>query len=82
MSPLCPAGELKDGTIEELQQQLRDMMFHLETQQQIQHLLPEARSEIQEGQINIPAGPTESGAGAGAGPPAGQGRRGRGRKRK
>lgn len=53
-------------------------MFHLETQQQIQHLLPEARSEIQEGQINIPAG-----AGAAAGPPAqGQGRRGRGRKRK
>lgn len=62
------------------------MMFHLETQQQIQHLLPEARSEIQEGQINVPAGPAESGAGAGAGagagPPAGQGRRGRGRKRK
>lgn len=80
MSPLCPAGEQKDGAIEELQQQLRDMMFHLETQQQIQHLLPEARSEIQEGQINIPAGPPESGAGAG--PPAGQGRRGRGRKRK
>lgn len=61
-------------------------MFHLETQQQIQHLLPEARSEIQEGQINIPAGPAETGGGArggaGAGPPSGHGRRGRGRKRK
>ncbi|CAG05318.1 unnamed protein product [Tetraodon nigroviridis] len=71
-------GHLKDAAIEELQQQLRDMMFHLETQQQIQHLLPEARSEIQEGQINIAAGPAESSAGAGAG----RGRRGRGRKRK
>ncbi|TNM92109.1 hypothetical protein fugu_019121 [Takifugu bimaculatus] len=73
-------GDLKDVAIEELQQQLRDMMFHLETQQQIEHLLPEARSEIQEGQINIGAGPAESGAGAE--PSSGRGRRGRGRKRK
>lgn len=79
-SPLCPAGDLKDVAIEELQQQLRDMMFHLETQQQIEHLLPEARSEIQEGQINIAASPAESGAGAE--PSSGRGRRGRGRKRK
>lgn len=80
LSPLCPAGDLKDVAVEELQQQLRDMMFHLETQQQIEHLLPEARSEIQEGQINIAAGPAESCAGAG--PPGARGRRGRGRKRK
>lgn len=80
ISCFSPTGDLKDVAIEELQQQLRDMMFHLETQQQIEHLLPEARSEIQEGQINIAAGPTESGAGAG--PSSGRGRRGRGRKRK
>lgn len=69
--------------IGELQEQLRDVMFYLEAQQQIEHLPPEARSEIQEGQINIAAGPSDSAAGpAGAGPSGGRGRRGRGRKRK
>ncbi|XP_035040949.1 BRCA1-associated protein [Hippoglossus stenolepis] len=73
----------KDGTISELQEQLRDVMFYLETQQQIEHLPPEARSEIQEGQINIGASPADSALGsAGAGPSSGRGRRGRGRKRK
>ncbi|CAI5667630.1 unnamed protein product [Oreochromis niloticus] len=73
----------KDGTIAELQEQLRDVMFYLETQQQIEHLPPEARSEIQEGQINIPASPSDGALGsAGAGPSSGRGRRGRGRKRK
>ncbi|XP_034080058.1 BRCA1-associated protein [Gymnodraco acuticeps] len=69
----------KDVAISELQEQLRDVMFYLEAQQQIEHLPPEARSEIQEGQINIGAGPSE---GAGAEPPSSRGRRGRGRKRK
>lgn len=72
-------GECKDMAIAELQEQLRDVMFYLETQQQIEHLPPEARSEIQEGQINIAASPSD---GAGAGPSSGRGRRGRGRKRK
>lgn len=83
---LCiSAGERKDVAIAELQEQLRDVMFYLETQQQIEHLPPEARSEIQEGHINIPAGPAGDGAlgPAGAGPSSsGRGRRGRGRKRK
>lgn len=75
------SGERKDVAIGELQEQLRDVMFYLETQQQIEHLPPEARSEIQEGQINIGAGPADGPAGAG--PSSGRGgRRGRGRKRK
>ncbi|CAN9504561.1 unnamed protein product [Ophioblennius macclurei] len=74
------SGEHKDLTIADLQEQLRDVMFYLETQQQIQHLPPEARSEIQEGHINIPAGPS-NGAPGGGSPPS-RGRRGRGRKRK
>ncbi|XP_034752007.1 BRCA1-associated protein [Etheostoma cragini] len=72
-------GECKDEAIAELKEQLRDVMFYLETQQQIEHLPPEARSEIQEGQINIGASPSDS---AGAGPSSARGRRGRGRKRK
>ncbi|KAA8584271.1 hypothetical protein FQN60_008056 [Etheostoma spectabile] len=72
-------GECKDEAIAELKEQLRDVMFYLETQQQIEHLPPEARSEIQEGQINIGASPSDD---AGAGPSSARGRRGRGRKRK
>lgn len=75
VSCCSPAGDLKDATIVELQEQLRDVMFHLETQQRVEDLLPDARSEIQEGQINIAAGPAES-------PSSVRGRRGRGRKRK
>ncbi|KAG7282116.1 hypothetical protein CRUP_008228 [Coryphaenoides rupestris] len=78
-------GECKDETISELQEQLRDVMFYLETQQQIQHLPPEARSEIQEGQINIAAGPsaTDGSLGAaGEGPSSGRGRRDRAKRRK
>ncbi|XP_056146757.1 BRCA1-associated protein [Lampris incognitus] len=72
----------KDGTIADLQEQLRDVMFYLETQQQIEHLPPEARSEIQEGHINIAASPTDHTLGiAGAGP-SGRGRRGRAKRRK
>lgn len=83
LSGFFPSGELKDMTIGELQEQLRDVMFYLETQQQIEHLPPEARSEIQEGQINIAANPSDSGVGsAGAGASSGRGRRGRGRRRK
>ncbi|XP_040053339.2 BRCA1-associated protein isoform X1 [Gasterosteus aculeatus] len=74
-------GEHKDGAIAELQEQLRDVMFYLEAQQQIEHLPPEARSEIQEGQINIGAGPSDA-AGGGSASTSGRGRRGRGRKRK
>ncbi|XP_068562514.1 BRCA1-associated protein [Cebidichthys violaceus] len=82
------SGEHKDRAISELQEQLRDVMFYLEAQQQIEHLPPEARSEIQEGQINIGASPSDAAGGAG-GPSSssscsssGRGRRGRGRKRK
>ncbi|KAM9841873.1 BRCA1-associated protein [Aulostomus maculatus] len=77
------SGDRKDETIAELQEQLRDVMFYLETQQQIEHLPPEARSEIQEGQINIAASPSDSSVdSAGAGAASARGRRGRGRKRK
>lgn len=78
------SGELKDGTIGELQEQLRDVMFYLEAQQQIEHLPADARSEIQEGQINIgAAAASDDGTGpAGAGAASARGRRGRGRRRK
>ncbi|XP_062340689.1 BRCA1-associated protein isoform X1 [Osmerus eperlanus] len=72
-------GERKDAAIAELQEQLRDVMFYLETQQQIEHLPPEARHEIQEGQINIGANPTNAGAGPSS---VGQGRRGRAKRGK
>ncbi|XP_052463549.1 BRCA1-associated protein [Carassius gibelio] len=47
----------KDGQIAELQEQLRDVMFYLETQQQIDRMSADARQEIQEGQINIASAP-------------------------
>nr|XP_040053339.1 LOW QUALITY PROTEIN: BRCA1-associated protein [Gasterosteus aculeatus aculeatus] len=75
-------GEHKDGAIAELQEQLRDVMFYLEAQEQIEHLPPEARSEIQEGQINIGAGPVGTPPAEAPPPTSGRGRRGRGRKRK
>lgn len=78
-----PSGELKDVTIGELQEQLRDVMFYLEAQQQIEHLPADARSEIQEGQINIGSAASEDGAASvGAGATSARGRRGRGRRRK
>uniref|UniRef100_A0A8D3DUN6 BRCA1-associated protein n=1 Tax=Scophthalmus maximus TaxID=52904 RepID=A0A8D3DUN6_SCOMX len=77
------SGDRMTGTIDELHEQLRDLMFYLDTQQQIEHLPAEARSEIQDGQINIAAGPADGTPGfEGAGPSSGRGRRGRGRKRK
>ncbi|XP_061658121.1 BRCA1-associated protein isoform X3 [Syngnathoides biaculeatus] len=72
------SGERKDRTVAELQDQLRDVMFYLETQQRIRGLPDETRSEIQEGQINIAAGPAADDDAAAAA----RGRRGRGRKRK
>ncbi|XP_070619395.1 LOW QUALITY PROTEIN: BRCA1-associated protein [Erythrolamprus reginae] len=58
--------ERKDLQINEAQEQLRDVMFYLETQQKINHLPAEARQEIQDGQINIPvaspAAPPRAGA--------------------
>ncbi|XP_072310384.1 BRCA1-associated protein [Eucyclogobius newberryi] len=74
--------EHKETTISELQEQLRDVMFYLETQQQIEHLSPEARSEIQDGQINIGASPLDSALSSDGAGPSSRGRRGRGRKRK
>ncbi|KAI7793582.1 BRCA1-associated protein [Triplophysa rosa] len=47
----------KDSQIAELQEQLRDVMFYLETQQQIDRMPADARQEIQEGQINIASAP-------------------------
>lgn len=47
----------KDGQIAELQEQLRDVMFYLETQQQIDRMPADTRQEIQEGQINIASAP-------------------------
>ncbi|CDQ74935.1 BRCA1-associated protein isoform X2 [Oncorhynchus nerka] len=71
-------GERKDGVIAELQEQLRDVMFYLETQQQIEGLPPETRTEIQEGSINIGAAATPA-----PGPSAiGRGRRGRSKRGK
>uniref|UniRef100_A0A667YJI3 BRCA1-associated protein n=1 Tax=Myripristis murdjan TaxID=586833 RepID=A0A667YJI3_9TELE len=73
----------QQNDLPELQEQLRDVMFYLETRQQIEHLPPEARTEIQEGQINIPASPSDSALGtAGAASAAARGRKSRIRKRK
>lgn len=47
----------KDSQISELQEQLRDVMFYLETQQQIDRMPADTRQEIQEGQINIASAP-------------------------
>lgn len=53
----------KDTQIGELQEQLRDVMFYLETQQQISRMPAETRQEIQEGQINIASAPAASTSG-------------------
>lgn len=50
----------KDTQIAELQEQLRDVMFYLETQQQISRMPAETQQEIQEGQINIATAPAAS----------------------
>lgn len=65
--------------INDLREQLKDVMFHLETQQQVEQLPVDARSEIQEGQINIDAGPSDSATDSAL---SGRGRRGRGRRRR
>lgn len=74
LSYLPPPGERKDGVIAELQEQLRDVMFYLETQQQIEGLPPETRTEIQEGHLNIGAAATPA---PGPSTAIGRGRRGR-----
>ncbi|XP_070372170.1 BRCA1-associated protein isoform X4 [Equus asinus] len=55
----------KDLQITEIQEQLRDVMFYLETQQKISHLPAETRQEIQEGQINIAVASASSGPSSG-----------------
>lgn len=72
--------EQKDVQIAEIQEQLRDVMFYLETQQQINHLPAEARQEIQEGQINIPVGSSSGSSAGGSGKPSS--RKGRGKRGK
>uniref|UniRef100_A0A8B9GD59 BRCA1-associated protein n=1 Tax=Amazona collaria TaxID=241587 RepID=A0A8B9GD59_9PSIT len=72
--------EQKDLQISEIQEQLRDVMFYLETQQQINHLPAETRQEIQEGQINIAVASSASSSTAGTGKPSS--RRGRGKRGK
>ncbi|XP_056360671.1 BRCA1-associated protein [Oenanthe melanoleuca] len=72
--------EQKDLQISEIQEQLRDVMFYLETQQKINHLPAETRQEIQEGQINIAVASSASSSTAGTGKPSS--RRGRGKRGK
>ncbi|XP_028597145.1 BRCA1-associated protein isoform X1 [Podarcis muralis] len=72
--------EQKDLQITEVQEQLRDVMFYLETQQKINHLPAEARQEIQDGQINI-AMASSAGSSAG-GPGKSSSRKGRGKRGK
>ncbi|XP_062814462.1 BRCA1-associated protein isoform X1 [Anolis carolinensis] len=71
--------EQKDLQITEVQEQLRDVMFYLETQQKINHLPVEARQEIQDGQINIAMASASSPAGAAGKPLARKGRGKRGK---
>ncbi|NWI85721.1 BRAP protein, partial [Pitta sordida] len=70
--------EQKDLQISEIQEQLRDVMFYLETQQKINHLPAETRQEIQEGQINIAVASSASSSTPGTGKPSS--RRGRGKR--
>uniref|UniRef100_A0A8C9L9E0 BRCA1-associated protein n=1 Tax=Pavo cristatus TaxID=9049 RepID=A0A8C9L9E0_PAVCR len=72
--------EQKDLQISEIQEQLRDVMFYLETQQKINHLPAETRQEIQEGQINIAVASSASSSTGGTGKPSS--RRGRGKRGK
>lgn len=72
--------EQKDLQISEIQEQLRDVMFYLETQQKINHLPAETRQEIQEGQINIAMASSASTPAGGTGKPSS--RRGRGKRGK
>ncbi|NWR91398.1 BRAP protein, partial [Furnarius figulus] len=72
--------EQKDLQISEIQEQLRDVMFYLETQQKINHLPAETRQEIQEGQINIAVASSASSSTVGTGKPSS--RRGRGKRGK
>ncbi|XP_034646704.1 BRCA1-associated protein [Trachemys scripta elegans] len=72
--------EQKDLQITEIQEQLRDVMFYLETQQKINHLPAETRQEIQEGQINIAVASSASSPAGGMGkPPSRRGRSKRGK---
>ncbi|XP_077478093.1 BRCA1-associated protein isoform X2 [Stigmatopora argus] len=75
-------NDAKELAVSELRDQLRDVMFYLETQRHIQHLPDEARCEIQEGQINMAAGPAAYDEEDSPVDSATRGRRGRGRKRK
>ncbi|NXU70516.1 BRAP protein, partial [Oreotrochilus melanogaster] len=70
--------EQKDLQISEIQEQLRDVMFYLETQQKINHLPAETRQEIQEGQINIAVASSASSSTGTTGKPSS--RRGRGKR--
>uniref|UniRef100_A0A8C2E0B3 BRCA1-associated protein n=1 Tax=Cyprinus carpio TaxID=7962 RepID=A0A8C2E0B3_CYPCA len=73
----------KDGQIAELQEQLRDVMFYLETQQQIDRMPADTRQEIQEGQINIASSPAAPQPGPSAhGPGRLSGRKGRSKRGK
>ncbi|XP_026130002.1 BRCA1-associated protein-like [Carassius auratus] len=73
----------KDVQIADLQEQLRDVMFYLETQQQIDRMPADARQEIQEGQINIASAPAAPQPGPSAhGPGRLSGRKGRSKRGK
>ncbi|KAG1971300.1 BRCA1-associated protein [Pimephales promelas] len=72
----------KEGQIAELQEQLRDVMFYLETQQQIDRMPADTRQEIQEGQINIAAAPAPPQPGPSAHGSGKLGRRGRSKRGK
>lgn len=72
--------EQKDMQISEIQEQLRDVMFYLETQQKINHLPAETRQEIQDGQINIPMGSSAGSSAGVTGKPSS--RKGRGKRGK
>ncbi|XP_077593313.1 BRCA1-associated protein isoform X2 [Stigmatopora nigra] len=75
-------NDAKELAVSELRDQLRDVMFYLETQRHIEHLPDEARCEIQEGQINLAAGPSLYDEEDSPVDSVTRGRRGRGRKRK
>ncbi|XP_078523568.1 BRCA1-associated protein [Lissotriton helveticus] len=74
-------SEQKDMQITEMQEQLRDVMFYLETQQKINRMPADTRQEIQEGQINIEVASSTSSPPSG-GPGKLSSRRGRGKRGK
>ena len=64
MEELRREAKARDVEIAELREQLRDILFHLEAQRKVESSAPEAKDELQAGQIVVPEGATGSSSAA------------------